>query len=102
MSESARVTVAVFGFLHSLRREQGLPTTFALEVPSDGVEARAIARQLHLPEERIDGIFFNHVPAGLSTRVRPGDRIAFVPVGTPASHPAFFGPFDAHVRAQEF
>jgi len=25
--------------------------------------------------------------------VMPGDRVAFVPPGTPASHPAFFGPF---------
>ena len=41
-----------------------------------------------LPEERIDGIFYNHVPAGLGTTVRPGDRVAFVPLGTPASHPA--------------
>jgi hypothetical protein len=23
----------------------------------------------------------------------PGDRVAFVPYGTPASHPAFFGAF---------
>jgi hypothetical protein len=92
-------TVAMFGLLHSLRRAQGLPTTVALEVPAAGIDARAIARELGLPEERIDGIFFNHVPAGLATRVRPGDRIAFVPVGTPASHPAFFGAFDAHARS---
>ena len=26
-------------------------------------------------------------------RVLPGDRVAFVPRGTPASHPAFFGKF---------
>lgn len=99
VARGGEATVCMFGFLYSARREQGLPTTVALEIPAEGVEARAIARQLDLPENRIDGIFFNHVPAGLSTRVHPGDRIAFVPLGTPASHPAFFGPFDAHVRA---
>lgn len=98
MSENTNATVCMFGFLHSLRRERGLPSTVALKVPADGIDARSIARDLGLPEERIDGIFFNHMPAGLSTRVRSGDRIAFVPVGTPASHPAFFGPFDSHVR----
>jgi hypothetical protein len=31
--------------------------------------------------------------------VHPGDRVAFVPLGTPASHPAFFGPFVEHEGA---
>jgi hypothetical protein len=99
MSESGHITVRMFGLLHSLRREQGLPTTVELAVPVAGVRADQIARELGLPEERIDGIFFNAMPSALTTTVRPGDRIAFVPVGTPASHPAFFGPFGAHVRA---
>jgi len=98
MAATSDATVCMFGFLHSLRRERGLPTTVSYEVPAEGVEARAIARGLELPEARIDGIFFNHRPAGLDTRVRPGDRVAFVPKGTPASHPAFFGPFGAHAR----
>ena len=99
MAARSDVTVCMFGFLHSLRRERGLATTVEIEVPAGGVEARQIARELALPEERIDGIFYNHVPAGLGTTVRPGDRVAFVPLGTPASHPAFFGRFDAHARA---
>jgi len=96
--ESREITVRMFGSLHSLRREQGLPTTVEMDVPSSGMRADRIARELGLPAERIDGIFFNAMPSGVTTTVHPGDRIAFVPVGTPASHPAFFGAFGAHTR----
>ena len=58
--------------------------------------ARELASSLGLPLERIDGEFINHRSADLDTVVHPGDRVAFVPLGTPASHPAFFGPFIIH------
>ena len=94
MSQDRPVTVCVFGTLHTLRRERGLPTVVAVRVPSDGVTARDLAVQLDLPLDVIDGLFCNHVKAGLGRIVRPGDRVAFVPTGSPVSHPAFMGPFD--------
>ncbi len=63
--------------------------------------ARELASSLGLPLERIDGEFINHRSADMDTVVYPGDRVAFVPLGTPASHPAFFGPFVVHEDAPE-
>ena len=92
-TDTERVTVRMIAFLHTHRVERGLPSTVLLEVPDRGRTARAIAEELELPLDRIDGVFLNHRGAGLDAVCRPGDRVAFVPLGTPASHPAFFGTF---------
>lgn len=93
MSETAPVTVRMIAALHTYRIERGLPSTVQVEVPDEGTTALALAEQLELPISRIDGVFHNYRGAGLDVIVRPGDRVAFVPIGTPASHPAFFGAF---------
>jgi len=88
--DSAPVTVRMLAFLHTHQRELGKPTSLVMEVPADGVRAVDIATTLELPLEIIEGLFLNGTLLGLGAFVRPGDRIAFVPYGTPASHPAFF------------
>ncbi|MEA5075998.1 MAG: MoaD/ThiS family protein [Coriobacteriia bacterium] len=87
----AAVTVRMIALLHTYRRERGLPVRVTFEVPSEGMAAITIARALELPIERIEGLFLNGRLVGLGAPVYPGDRVAFVPHGTPASHPAFFG-----------
>jgi hypothetical protein len=84
-------TVRMFASLHTFRRDRGLPTTVSVEVPADGVRAADLAQSLELPLEAIEGVFRNSELVGLGALVAPGDRIAFVPYGTPATHPAFFG-----------
>jgi hypothetical protein len=91
MNTSAPVTVRMLAFLHTYRRDRGLPTTVPVEVPAAGVTAAELAGLLGLPLDRIEGLFLNAELVGLGARVRPGDRVAFVPHGTPATHPAFFG-----------
>lgn len=88
---SAPATVRVFAFLHSYCRERGLPTTVSIEVPEDGVRAADLALSLDLPLDRIEALFRNGELVGLGALVSPGDRVAFIPHGTPAPHPAFFG-----------
>jgi molybdopterin converting factor small subunit len=85
--------VRCLAYLHTLRRERGLPPSIDVEVPAEGITSRALAEDIGLPVERVEGAFLNHRIAGMDALVRAGDRIAFVPPGTPASHPAFFGPF---------
>ena len=85
------VTVRMFAHLHSYRRERGLPTTVPVELPAEGVRDGDLAVSLELPVERIEGVFINGALLGLGARVTPGDRVAFIPYGTPATHPAFFG-----------
>lgn len=87
----AAVTVRMIASLHTYRRDRGLPVRVALTVPETGVSAAGLARKLGLPLELIEGLFLNGRLVGLGASVHPGDRVAFVPHGTPASHPAFFG-----------
>ena len=93
MSTDQRVTVRLLAYLHLLRSEQGLPSTFTVAVPADGMTAAELASELELPTSYVEGVFHNHKKSGLDCLVLPGDRVAFVPPGTPASHPAFFGAF---------
>lgn len=82
--------VRMLAFLHTHQRTHGRPTSVAFELPESGMSAEGIALALGLPMEIIEGLFLNGTLVGLGTLVRPGDRVAFLPYGTPASHPAFF------------
>ncbi len=93
MSDHSHATVRMLAFLDALRRDQGLPSTLVVEIPAGGIEAGDLAESLGLPLDRIEGVFHNYSVAGLDCLVGPGDRVAYVPVGTPASHPSFFGDF---------
>jgi len=95
MHATPSVTVRAIAFLDAFCKQHGLPSTLIVQVPEAGITARELAESIGLPVERIEGVFHNYSVAGLSALVRPGDRVAFVPPGTPASHAAFFGPFDA-------
>jgi molybdopterin converting factor small subunit len=93
MPETPSVTVRVIAFLDAFCKQNGLPSTLSVRVPNAGITARELAVSIGLPVERIEGIFHNYSVADLGALVKPGDRVAFVPPGTPASHAAFFGPF---------
>lgn len=91
--ENAEVHVRMLAFLHAFQRERGAPASMYVSVPEEGLSGRDLALAIGLPLERIEGLFLNFKISDLGVLVRPGDRVAFVPYGTPASHPAFFGPF---------
>jgi hypothetical protein len=93
MQAASNVTVRAIAFLDAFCKENGLPTTMSVEVPSGGVTALDLAASIGLPLELVEGVFHNYTVAGLDALVMPGDRVAFVPPGTPASHAAFFGRF---------
>jgi len=91
----APVTVRMFGLLHTLRREQGLPTTIEVEVPEAGTTGRLLALDLDLPCDKIEGVFVNRTVYGLDHPVSPGDRVAYVPYGTPGPHRFYLGLYKA-------
>jgi hypothetical protein len=93
MQQTSSVTVRAIAFLDAFCKEHGMPSTRSVEVPTAGITASDLAESIGLPVERIEGVFHNYSASGLGALVMPGDRVAFVPHGTPASHPAFFGPF---------
>lgn len=95
MAEYPTCPVRIFGMLGALRTERGLPTTVEVEVRVEGVTAGELADELGLPHELIEGVFCNHTVYGLEHVIRPGDRVAFVPYGTPGPHRFTLGLYDA-------
>lgn len=93
MPDAPQVHIRCLARLHTVQREKGRPPTMRMSVPDRGIPARVLAEEIGLPPEIVEGVFLNYRIAGLDAVVHPGDRVAFVPVGTPASHPAFFGSF---------
>lgn len=89
------ITVRMFGSLHTLCREQGRETTECVAVPPEGITARALAVQMDLPLEKIEGVFANGHVYGLSRIIMPGDRVGFVPHGTPGPHRFMLGLYQA-------
>jgi hypothetical protein len=96
-----KVTVRMFGLLHMFRSELGLPSTVEVEVPDEGTTARAVAVELGLPCEKIEGAFVNRTVYGIDHPVMPGDRIAFVPYGTPGPHRVFLGLYKAGLESAD-
>jgi len=92
---ATKVEVRVFGMLAALRSERGAPHKLDLEIAHDGESAAEIATRLELPHDLIEGVFCNHTVYGLDHVIRPGDRIAFVPYGTPGPHRFTLGLYDA-------
>ena len=89
------IEVRIFGMLGALRVEQGLPTTVEVAVAPDGITGASLADELGLPHDLIEGVFCNHTVYGLDHVLRPGDRVAFVPYGTPGPHRFTLGLYDA-------
>ena len=98
---SSSVTVRIFGSLRPLRTARRLPYTLDVDVPRGGIAARDLAVSLGLPPEKIEGVFVNHGLHGIGVRVSPGDRVAFVPYGTPGPHRVFLGLYAAGREASE-
>jgi hypothetical protein len=78
--------IRMFGCLHTLQRDRGLPTRFTIDVPAEGMTARNAALAVGAPLTDIEGVFCNGTIYGPSHIIMPGDRVAFVPKGTPGPH----------------
>lgn len=95
LGHALEVSVRVFGSLRPSRTDRGLPWQFSTPVPEQGITAHDLAEQLGLPMDRVEGAFVNHTVHGLSVRIMPGDRVAFVANDTPGPHRFFLGLYDA-------
>jgi hypothetical protein len=78
--------IRMFGFLQTYRKKQGLSTSVELQIPQEGRSALSIAQELKLPIEIIEAVFCNNTIYSLDRLIMPGDRVAFVPHGTPGPH----------------
>lgn len=91
MTNRPNTTIRLFGNLHTLRRERGLPPVAELWLPPEGMRACDVAEQLDLPLSRIEGVFCNHTAYSLDKVLHPGDEIAFIPTGVPGPHRFMLG-----------
>lgn len=86
MNEAPNTRIRLYGNLHTLRRERGLPSVADIWLPPEGRNGFEVAEMLGLPLARIEGVFCNHKAYGLDRILRPGDEIAFIPTGVPGPH----------------
>lgn len=85
------IEVRFFGKLQNYAVKKGwsLPYYFPLEQECTAAE---LALLLELPLEEIEGVFVDGVAYPLeSGRVKPGQRLAFVPYGIPGPYRVMFG-----------
>ena len=89
--EPGVANIRLFGFLRSFMKERDLPDHFDQTVPPDGKSGFELAEDLGLPTERIEAVFRNGLIQQLEEKVYPGDRVAFVPSGTPGPYRVLLG-----------
>lgn len=88
---NGEVEVRGFSFLKEIFDERKWP--FPLKVRLDKeCSAAQLAEMLDLPLDKIEAVFINGVAWSPGRgRVRPGDRVAFVPPGTPGPYRVILG-----------
>lgn len=90
-NEAECVEVRAFSFLKNTFDERGWssPYYFPLAKPCS---PRELARQLELPQEKIEAVFINGLIQPLDEgEIKGGDRVAFVPPGTPGPYRVYLG-----------
>jgi hypothetical protein len=86
-----KVSIRVYGFLRQYMDKEKLPYVLDWDIPTAGCPANAVARELSLPLDRIEAVFCNGRIINIYDRIRPGDRVAFFPHGTPGPYRVFLG-----------
>lgn len=87
---SGKIEVRGFGDLKKLFDERGWPFPLLLDLPGE-TRAADLAAMLDIPMEKIEIVFVNGSARNINHQVRPGDRVAFVPPGTPGPYRVILG-----------
>ncbi|MTI84987.1 MAG: MoaD/ThiS family protein [Firmicutes bacterium] len=89
--DNNEVEVRAFSFLKELFEEREWPFPLRLQLDTE-CSASELAQKLDLPLDKIEAVFINGTAQTLDQgMVRPGDRIAFVPPGTPGPYRVILG-----------
>lgn len=86
------VEVRAFMFLRKFFNERNWPTPYFLKLEHE-CTAMELAAMLDLPLDRIEAVFINGKahPFCEESRIKPGDRVAFLPPGMPGPYRAMLG-----------
>lgn len=91
----AVMEVRAFGKLYFLFKEREWPNPLLYKMEEDLLTAEELREKLEIPSNDVEAVFINRLIRPLSTRLQPGDRVAFVPPGVPSIHRFNLGFYDA-------
>ncbi len=83
--------VRVFGALRKHLDRQNIPYLIKKHIPRGTLTSMDIAKELNIPSDEIEAIFINGKVSDRDMLLSPGDRIAFLPYGTPGPYRVFLG-----------
>lgn len=87
----ARITFNAFSFLQKKLKEKGIEYTNAqMEIEPDSTPAQ-LMQTMGLTARDVEVVFLNGRVAPFDTPIQDGDRLAFVPQGTPGPYRVFLG-----------
>jgi molybdopterin converting factor small subunit len=85
------ITFNAFSFLQKKLKEKNIEfANVKLEIAS-GSNARDLLSQMGLTNEDVEVVFINGKVSPFDTIINDGDRVAFVPPGTPGPYRVFLG-----------
>ncbi len=90
----ARVEVRAFGKLQKLFNKRGWTNPFNYELKKN-ITADELRSELDIAKEDVEVAFINRSVMPLSTKLKDGDRVSFVPGGVPSIHRFNLGFYDA-------
>lgn len=89
--QSGEVEVRAFSFLKEVFDQRNWPSPLRVNLTGE-CSAAELVKKLDLPVEKVEAVFVNGVAHSLEKgRVRPGDRVALVPPGTPGPYRVILG-----------
>jgi hypothetical protein len=87
------IEVRAFGKLYFLFKERGWPSPLYY-TEKETLTAAELREELHISKEDVEAVFINRKIMHQSILLKPGDRVAFVPPGTPSIHRFNLGFYD--------
>lgn len=84
------IEVRGFGDLKKLFEERKWPFPLMVDL-NEKISGLELAKKLDIPVEKIEIVFVNGKVQALNYPVKPGDRVAFVPPGTPGPYRVLLG-----------
>lgn len=85
------IILNAFSFLRKQLSEKGFAYLNAPMQLPDGISANGLIEHMGLEQKSIEAVFINHLVKPKETVLHNGDRVAFVPPGTPGSYRLMLG-----------
>ena len=87
----ATILFNAFNFLQKRLKEEKRPCMNALIDVADGSTVRSLITDMGLDLEDVEAVLVNGLAASVDQPLHDGDRVAFLPPGTPGPYPVLLG-----------